>query len=100
MTPSDPVGDPVPVVVPKPPAEPDPPVGLAAAALPDDPPALPAASAMPPGLVPPEALPLSAVAVPPEPGVTVVVGDDWAMLLMNVAVHVTVLPPPLEEPLH
>jgi hypothetical protein len=106
ITPSDPVGDPEPAEpaepaeLPEPLAEPDPPVRLAAPAPPDDAPEAPPAPVVPPELVPPEALALPAAGVTPDPVVGVVVGDTAATLFMNVVVQVTVLPPPLEEPLH
>jgi hypothetical protein len=74
---------------------------------PVDPPAPGAEPVRPVAPEPPGVTPLApgvpAVPDPPVPdgeAMVVVVGDEVEKLLMNVVVQVTVLPPPLAEPLH
>jgi hypothetical protein len=109
MTPSVPVTADVPVEPPAPAAEP---------VLPVTPEPVAVAVPLPAGVVPPAPVvpPVPDGAVGVVPGtvgvvdvgtvvgvvgiVVVVVGDVAMKLLVNVAIQVTVLPPPLEEPLH
>ena len=82
----------LPLVAAAPPAEPPP--GEAPPLLPVEPP--PPVTPLPPPVV------VGGVVVVVTGGVVVVVtgGVGVAKLLVNVLMHVTVLPPPLEEPLH
>ena len=113
MTPRVPVTADVPVEPPAPAAEPVVPVTPEPTVLP-----VPAAAPLPAGVVAPEPVvpPVPDGAVGVVPGtvgvvdvgtvvgvvgiVVVVVGDAAMKLLVNVVIQVTVLPPPLEEPLH